>query len=110
MLLDIDLIYVLNEGSPSKCLFPGGQLIKNASNAPHVRFLVIGLSNKNLRCHVDRGATKSARHIKSPAERLGHSEIADFELKPRCQEDVLWFQISVEDFLFVHGVNTCDQG
>ena len=68
MLSIIVLIYVSKEGTTSKCLFPRGKLIQDAANAPHVRLLVIRPSLKNLWCHVDRGATEGASHVKRPTE------------------------------------------
>ena len=77
-------------------------LIQNAPKRPYIRLLIIGLlladfGREVVRCTYGRLGT-----IVSMLEDTGDSEITNFDLSTLCHEDVLCFQITVEDFTIVN--------
>lgn len=60
----------------------GEQLIVNNSERPNVSLVGVAVLSHNLRRHVERSATKSARSlIQSPVEVLREAEVSDFDFK-----------------------------
>jgi hypothetical protein len=79
----------------------GEHLIYNAANAPPVHSKTMSLSVDNLWGKVLRGSTQCHGIIVSLDVFLGQSEIGQLSIPILINEDVFWFQISINNLVLV---------
>ena len=82
-------------------------LIDHASQRPYIRFHIVGLIFPNLRARVVRRSRLSVIQTFWICH-LRNIHVTQFCRQIIIQEYVGWFQISVHDFNFVHGLQSSD--
>ena len=81
-------------------------LIKQATQAPDVRLVIIGGRIDLLWCHVVWSSDFDREVLRRLSQYSAQAEVADLNRATRCQEDVLGLQITVDDAFFVKSLQT----
>lgn len=78
------------------------QLGQNAASRPNVYFSpVFSIAKKEFDGTIEPGNDVGTVELLGLADEFGGAEVADFEVVVEVEENVLWFQVSVDDALFV---------
>jgi hypothetical protein len=88
-----------------KSMFESDHLVEDAPQTPNIRFLVVRLLLTDLGREVVRCANSCLRTVISVLEDPGNPEISNFDGSLLSHENVLSFQVSVEDLLVVNMLN-----
>ena len=83
----------------------GQHFVQNAPQAPNVRLLVVWFFLANFRGKVIRSSDGSRCAVIGVLEHSSNTEVSDFDLVRLSHEDVLSFQVSVEDLAVVDVLN-----
>jgi hypothetical protein len=85
-----------------KSIIKSHKLKKNTAETPNIRFLIIHFILPNLWCHYARCAYFSTCQITSLSHELRYSKVPNLQLILRTDENILTFQISVQDSLIMY--------
>ena len=80
-----------------------GDLVENAAETPNIRFLVVRLFLADLRREIVRSADGGIGAVVGVLQYSGDAEVSNLDVSLRSEEDVLGFQIAMQD-LFVMDV------
>ena len=83
-----------------------GDLVENASETPNIRLLVVRLFLADLRREIVGSADGSIGAVVGVLQYSGDAEVSNLDVSLRSEEDVLGFQIAMQD-LFVMDVIHC---
>lgn len=75
--------------------------LNSAYQTPPISDLVVPLTEQDLWCQILGRSTKRVGEFAFREIDFGESEIGDLDMPIGCKEDVLWFQVAVDDLLLV---------
>lgn len=75
------------------------ELVEHTTEHPHVRLSVVLLPKAHLGTQVVRSASGRLCHIKSRVKHLGDTKVTNLDVVFAVEEDILRFQVSMQDVL-----------